>query len=259
MEPHSQRQVGARRQRVSMLGVARRFATWAAVMLAAALVASACVGGGNGNAKTTSTPSVEEVGPRRPGYLMAPNRTRLSICVDAAGGADVGSAQLESVSEALDAAFASVPEVPPEYTQPDPSVVAGCPPAISLTGERLSFDDRFFNSRIPAVNDAALLSPHRVFVYFVPDELYAASFGDAPYARASGEFLCGGGGCWDVTARVYVPSSAGSQPLAQGLVQALVLVPPPPPPTLDWLPCELGTPAPWCNRYEDHLAGELDE
>ena len=108
MEPHSQRQVNGQRQHVRLLRATKRFVTWGADILAAALVASACAGGGNGTAQPTSTRSLQEEGPARPGNLLAPNRTHLSLCVDAAGGGTVTSNELDLVSAALDNALASL-------------------------------------------------------------------------------------------------------------------------------------------------------
>ena len=95
-------------------------------------------------------------------------------------------------------------------------------------------------------------SPHRLFIYVMPPEAYATYFGGDPYAVGTSELLCSGDVCAAVTGSIYIPSES-SDALQQGLSAALGLLPRErePFPTPDWQACELGTPEPWCERYED--------
>ncbi len=190
-------------------------------------------------------------GPARPGNLLAGNRTHLSLCVDGAGGGSITSVELDRVSSALDSGLGSLDRIPPEFGQP--SVTAGCPPPIPLTGERLDSFDLCcgFSTRI---TDAALLSLHRLFIYFVPDDTYAASFGpDQPYARAVPERVCRGDFCSEMTVAVYFPQTVATEVLAQGILEGLALHATEPRPTFDpqgfLESCQQGTPVAGCDRY----------
>ncbi len=86
----------------------------------------------------------------------------------------------------------------------------------------------------------------------MPPEAYTTYFGGDPYAVGTSELLCSGDVCAAVTGSIYIPS-ASSDALQQGLSSMLGLLPRErgPQPTPDWEPCELGTPEPWCERYEE--------
>lgn len=223
------------------------------------LIAAAIVVAMGGAALTLSQVLLgAQEGGRDPGYLLAPGRRQLSICVDSTASPGSAAREVDRVSKALDSAFASVEaiEIPPEYAEP--SFAEGCPPPIPLTEQYLTLEDRHPGRYSTVVRDPALLSPHRLFVYFVPQETFTAAFGDRPHATASVEILCEGSACAGVTGSLYVPASAGSAVLEDGLLEALALHPRrfEPEPTLDWHACERGDPdATWCEKYEFCTSG----
>ena len=198
-------------------------------------------------------------GEPNPGNLLAPGRTTLSICVDAAGRSPT-NADVDAVSMAIETAFAAVPRVPPEYTEP--TVVSGCPTPIALAGQALDFYDLCCNL-YTTVMDSALLSPHRLLVYFVDDETYSASFAPLPAARVVAERLCRGDVCSEMTVANYLPESATNETLADGISQGLALDLSRPEPTFDAADfvasCERGTPVAGCERYLMCLTPGADE
>lgn len=212
-----------------------------------------------------------EEGPAARVSLLASNRTRLSLCVDMADGSPVTQRDVADVARAVDRALATLPEVPSEFGQP--TVVAGCPAAIPLTGARLSSDELCCTAA-RVVADSNLLSEHMVFVYLVDDTLYSRSFGDTPFTRAVSEMLCSDlpikpspptpphlgwrdNLCAGRTLSLYVPGSTTADTLAQGIAYAVGLYPDEPEPTFDpqgfARSCEQGTPVPGCDRYLDCL------
>ena len=155
--------------------------------------------------------------------------------------------EVARVSKAVADAVGTLKPVPPEFGKP--SVTAGCPAPIPLTGKQLDFYD-LRGTLAKGFRDAAQLSPFRVFVYFVPDTVYAASLGDfKPYAKATAETLCRGDTCTEVTVSIYAPDSISDAELANGVLGGLALEPRTPEPTFDWSSCNQGTPRPECERY----------
>ena len=128
---------------------------------------------------------------------------------------------------------------------PPPSSLSGSPPTDALERRR-NLDQAVW------IWPPATPSLHRLFIYVMPPEAYAAYFGDDPYAVGTSELLCSGDVCAAVTGSLYIPS-ASSDTLRQGLSSALGLVrrEREPIPTPNWEACELGTPEPWCERYEE--------
>lgn len=179
------------------------------------------------------------------GRLRAPQRTHLSLCVDSAGGGDISDDDVTRVGEALDAGLGSLDEVPQEFR--DPETVRGCPAAIDLTGRPLSYTDLCCTT-VHSVRDISLVSPHLIFVYFVPDDVYVQSFRDAGWAGWiwGAEHFCKGDTCSPVTISVYVPTTTTSGDLTHALALGLVRDPQTPEPTADWKNCLDGTPESWC-------------
>lgn len=184
------------------------------------------------------------------GPVPPPDRSQLSVCVDGAGGLAVSSADVDAVGAALQDALASAPlEVPDEYS--DPTVVAGCPPPPpALLDESIS--------PVLRPDELAVLvetpSDHLLFVYFMPSETYAFSFGDVPYTKVDQEVVCPTDDCITTSLSLYFPESPGHDLLRDALLDILSLVPRPPEPTIDWSACERGEePFPFtCESYEDY-------
>jgi hypothetical protein len=182
------------------------------------------------------------------GPLLVSNRSHLSICVDGGGGLNISNEDVQGVRETLEEALAARPEIPPEYAERE--VTAGCPAPTA----RLGSPEKFLGLGAPSV---ATPSEHRVFVYLLPPEVYAATFGSDPYSFGPEEFLCEGDACYPITFGLYVSSSFDGNVLRQGLLDSLhLLLPKPnnPEPILDWAACERGEqphPDYSCDQYEE--------
>ena len=220
-------------------------------VIAAAILTGAC--GGDGQSTLVGGTATE----RFPGDLLTSSRTHLSLCVDQAGASprEPTTGDVERVSKAVTDALATLHPLPPEFGKP--SVSAGCPAPIPLTGARLGYEQTCAVCPARVFTDAAQLSPHRIFAYFVPDTMYALSFGDdEPYTMSTAESLCEGGGrsrsdttCGGMTASIYAPDSITDGDLAHAVLKSLGLAPITPQPPIDWASCTLGTPRPECDRY----------
>ena len=197
---------------------------------AIAVLFMACSGGGQDD---PDDPRASPVRVTDPNPLLVDARTRLSICVDVVGGASLSTEQLEAAEDALADGLARTQNLPPEYD--DQEVVGGCPvPAAELgTG---AYDPWL---QFVIVTTA---SEHRVFVYFVPDDLYAATFGAEPYATGVEEFMCEVDSCSPATHGVYIPLTAERVVLEDALLKGLTLLPqaPLPNPDYGWEVCEQG-------------------
>ena len=186
-----------------------------------------------------------------PGFLLlSEERCSLSLCVDGAGGETVSDGQVETVRDRLESVLAGVSSLPPEYGKR--AVVRGCPPAGGLTAAPVDPGERPMGA---VLRDPDVPSEHRVFVYFLSPEAYAASFGGETYGLATEEMFCRLDQCWGVTLGLYVSTSLSSELLGQGLLKALGLLPSSkklsPVDAELWQRCELGTPEDWCEDYDE--------
>ena len=217
------------------------------------VLAVACLGGEDNNA-------LED-----PGVLLAPGRTHLSLCVDSGGGREASDADFAVVQAALDQAISGLTVIPPEIGEP--SLHAGCPAAVEFTGERRSFPEETQNARYLTMGN---LSPHRVFVYFVPQDAFLAAYAhlEVAVAQETSEYLCenepvtpdfdnlprqgfrDGPACGIVTTSLYVPDDAGSDDISNGILRVLGLHERLPEPTIDWQLCVTGSDASYCEVYQ---------
>ena len=227
-------------------------------IIAAALLAAACSGGDGAQA------------PDDPGLLLAPGRAHLSLCVDSAGGRDAADSDLATVEQALDDALAGLSTVPAEFGEP--SVESGCPTPPEFTGERRGpVEMEYLAAR--QTTDEGSLSTHRIFVYFVPEDLFVAAYVGGRLAWEVSERLCkrepvtpdieelrrqrpglgndaGEPNCRAMTYSVFVPDDAGSESVSEGILRVLGLHEGLPQPTTDFAICERNSAEPWCIHYE---------
>lgn len=160
----------------------------------------------------------------QPGSLLfTTNRTQLSLCVEGAGGFSVAQAEVELVRRALEDAVAVVPSLPAEYAQR--SVSAGCPLATALIGRLVPEDEPWTGVVRVGVGTSRDPSLHRLFVYFVSPDAYAAHFGTRPYFRTTAEDICEVDECGGVTSALYVPPSITPGTLREALFNNLNLRP----------------------------------
>ena len=221
-------------------------------IIAAALLAAACSDGDDSDA-------LED-----PGRLIAPGRTHLSLCVDSAGGRQAADADVDFVQNSLEEALAGADYIASEFGVA--TTAAGCPPPLELSGTRITDVDR---TRPEAfLHDAALVSPHLLFVYLVTPEDFIAAFGIAAFDHSgydigTAEWLCSGPRitpraqgfrddttCESMTSSVYVPDDVSRDKLADVFLNALGLRTTQPAPTIDWHVCERNSAEAWCIHYE---------
>ncbi len=168
---------------------------------------------------------------------MVDSRSKLSICVDGAGGAEVTDEDVDAVRDALEDALASVNDPPPEYAQRQ--VVRGCPPPAERFGASQS-ERGMYAANLETATQA---SEHLVHVYFIPPAVYEATFVDEPYAWTAEEHLFHGDVGVAVTSGLYLRSSATDQTIRDAVAYVLFLTPrktPVPEPIIDWCSCERG-------------------
>jgi hypothetical protein len=166
--------------------------------------------------------------------LLDDARTHLSICVDGAGGVALSNEDAQTVREALESGLAEIDDVPPDYAKRE--VVVGCPPPAEWLGAPQ--EERFVH--VPEVDTA---SEHRLHVYFLPPDLYNATFpAGKPYARTAEELVVEGEEAWPVTEGLYFPLPASPDAIREGLLVQLQLIDQPgtPQPTIDWCACDRG-------------------
>lgn len=148
--------------------------------------------------------------------LTTSNRSVRSLCVDGAAGHSVSDRDVDVVlaaaREALDGikdAYAFLEgELPVE-------AVKGCPPPMGLTGTP--------GPRVGRIGrGVAEPSIHSVFVYIVPEDVYADNFADYPYGRAGEEFYCiRRSECSSVTEGLYITPTTDPATLQEGLLDSM--------------------------------------
>jgi hypothetical protein len=184
--------------------------------------------------------------------LRSPLRSHLIVCVDDGSSKGADPADLEHARAALDAAAGTVDGLPEEYGEPE--VISGCPaPSASLGTAITQYDIEGRNVSSPS--EAAL------FLYALPEALYASTFGAESHIIANEEFICEKDACVPVTKSIYMASPLEEPRLASALLEALGLVETAPPPDIiiDWEACERGErPHPdfECSDYDEET-GDL--
>lgn len=176
------------------------------------------------------------------GLLVAhvSDRGKFSVCVDGAGGLRMSEADVTKVAQAVEDVFIILPDIPRE-------VAVGCSPALALTGD---YRDRFHRGALDVpsrfIGAGQSASPHRVFLYFAPADVYGASFGSDPYAITAAEYRCATDVCHWVSQAIYVKPGANRELLLQALMDVLGLLPRA---EWNWEACPSDRPVPWCDTY----------
>ena len=205
------------------------------VVLSIAAIISLCFEGRTGAEQADTRPdaSVEQVVKR------VTSRTEYIACVDGGVGPSATTGQVAMVGRALDQAFAVFPHIPHR-------VIAGCQPPRALTGTRLSASAREFGRHARFVTPAEPPSAYVLAVYFVPADVYEASFEAAyPYAVTTEERLCEGDVCRAVTGGLYVTPAVTTEQLRYAFEDLVGLVPKPVDACMG-----AATPEPvWCGQF----------
>jgi len=157
------------------------------------------------------------------GGLATRNRLELSICVDGAGGESISPTRVAAVQRAIDNGLSR--ELDRFHEPPYPptgQATSGCPAAsVPLGASLTAYEAEEYAARVEVPAEP---SGHRVFVYVLPDAIYAATFGSESYIRTTAELLCEEHVCAEVTTGLYVPESVSAEMLEVGLVDALGLI-----------------------------------
>ena len=144
------------------------------------------------------------------------NRDDLSICVDGAGGLSASDADVELVRDGLDSLTANLGVDGYLSYIVEARTPRGCPePPLELgtTITRSEAARLMYRVGVP--------SEHFVFVYFLPQEVYQATFGDEPYFGVGVEMCCMTGNDASVTYSVYSTRSIDEDTLGQALMHAM--------------------------------------
>ena len=167
---------------------------------------------------STATP-IDDVEESVPLFLsaLAPHRTKLSICVDGAGGVSVSDADSELVREGLDSVTSNLGEEGYLRYLVEANIVAGCPEPTLPLGTPINS----VNETRPYQKDVRVASEHLVFVYVLPQDVYAATFGEIEYFRAGAEVCCMTGNNGLVTSAVYVTRAITDGKLGEVLMRAM--------------------------------------
>ena len=174
------------------------------------------------------------------------NRAEFAVCVDAAGGDTVQASDTNMVRRVLETALVDSPDISYRLDQ-------GCPPPVGLTGRALDEAEREFNDTWRRLESPESASPYVLAVYFVPSDVYSASFEDAvPYALATEERICRGDICAAVTAGLYVTSATTQEELLFGVLELYGAVP------TRYEACtgELSPEPSWCDEYREDVGLE---
>ena len=139
-------------------------------------------------------------------FWFGTQREVLSFCVDGAGGLAVTDADVEHVQQGADSIIAALGDGGYLGWIAEAQVVQDCPPALVPLG---------------TANIVRVASEHRVFVYFLSDDVYSDTFSDAPYARQSAEICCMTGNDAEVTTSIFVTRSIQNGKMGEALMHAI--------------------------------------
>ena len=189
--------------------------------LGGALLAAAC-GGDSTEPEPTMTTADEQAEERFNPFnpLIDIERRELSICVAGLGGHTFESSDVTRISTALDAGLAKFSDLPEEAGTRRRT--EGRQPTRIPLGEATGGPGTYAR----AVEGVDSPSEHFMFVYFLPEDLYTATFPHFDrYALGAAESFCAGDECETATLGLFLPSNAGADAIENALLEALRLAP----------------------------------
>ncbi len=144
------------------------------------------------------------------------NRADLSICVDGVAGLSASDAEVELVREGLDSITSNLGVDGYLSYIVEAKTPRGCPEPPLVLGTAISrYEAVSFAYRVRAPSE------HFVFVYFLPEEVYKATFGDEPYFEVGVEICCMTRNNATVTSSVYTTRSIDEGKLGEALMHAM--------------------------------------
>ena len=142
------------------------------------------------------------------------NRDALSICVDGAGGLSASDADVDLVRDGLDSITSNLGVDGYLSYIVEARTPQGCPESPLELGTAINRSEvAMYRLRVP--------SEHFVFVYFLPEDIYQATFGDEPYFGVGVEMCCMTGNDASVTFSVYTSRSIDADILGEALMHAM--------------------------------------
>lgn len=168
---------------------------------------------------TAASTSVELSDEERMMLFFGPfdsGRTHFSICVDGAAGFVLGDLDVERVRDALESTIPNVREDAWYLSILEGATVAeGCPDSALPLGEFIEYR----TARYASIVEVA--SEHKVFVYYLPDDVFDATFDEKKYFLAGAEICCMTGNDVEATTAVYVRQSATVGKLGEAIMHAI--------------------------------------
>ena len=147
--------------------------------------------------------------------LRSTSRSDFLVCVDGAGGRVLSPSDVEHVKLELEAALATVSDLPAALR--NPTVIGECPPAPPGIVEDMS--------RLDVITGMSVVdtpSDEVLRVYLLPQAVYEAAFGtERPYLIGSAEWLCRQDSCNTVTTALYLNDAIDSELLRKVLLAGL--------------------------------------
>jgi hypothetical protein len=153
-------------------------------------------------------------------------RTHLSICLDGAAGYDPSDDDVAETRDALASALANSPTtLPAEFEEWE--VVEGCPLAAHEDSREEYANDLYYRFTSASPPLASEPSPHFVFVYLLPSELWqsdpAVARNDWKYLLGSAEVICITDACDVLSHTLFLPSDVSEEDFEDALIVRLGL------------------------------------
>ncbi len=200
-------------------------------MTAIVVLLLACSSDGpDSRARTATSPQVETPSPAPPLTLaeleerealvfgpFGEHRTGLSFCFDAADELDLTDVN-DLLARARDSVIANLGSDAWYFSSMlEAPIAEGCPPSTVPLGSNMVSRSAAsnFHRRVPVANE------HRVFVYFLSEENYASTFGDALSFEATAEVCCMTGNDAESSTAVYVTPAITSAKLGEAIMHAI--------------------------------------
>ena len=169
----------------------------------------------------TATPTQEPEGPTATPWawfrtFAGGNRDDLSICVEGAGGLSASAADVALVGDSLDSITSNLGQDGYLSYIAEARTPLGCPESPLAFGTAMNRNEAanfIYRVRVP--------SEHFVFVYFLTEDVYRATFGGGPYFGVGVELCCMTGNDASVTFSVYTTRSIDKGELGQALMHAM--------------------------------------
>ena len=150
--------------------------------------------------------------------LRSTSRSEFVVCVDGAGGNVLSASDVDQVKLELEAALATVSDLPAALR--NPTVTDDCPPAPAGILDGMSQIELVMDTG----TNVETPSDELLWVYLLPQAGYEAAFGtERSYMVGTAEWICGGRDvCFTVTTAVYVNEAIDADLFRKVLLVGLI-------------------------------------